>query len=219
MILNGAVQDELDASIAGLASRRRMDNRRENRVWLYFQPDPAPPLLAVPEKLKIDFPKWAIFVLGGLAALWGLVEVIGFITGPTATEPGAAMWLSLLLLLGGGFLFVWFRIQAKVAALRRGVREARGLQDLGDAVDDAEPETDHPLVAAQPPDVRPEDDQHQHRGDREAHREEVRGRDRRDEVADEEERRAPHRGEEHEQAGGDGPRPRRGEGHLRRWSG
>ncbi|MET9626972.1 hypothetical protein ABZX92_05870 [Lentzea sp. NPDC006480] len=125
MILDGAVQDELDASIAAIASRRRMDNRRENRVWLYFQPDPAPPLLAVPDKQKIDFRNWAMFVLGGLAALWGLVEVIGFATGPTPVESAAALWISLLLVLGGGFLFVWFRIQAKSSDLHRGVREAR----------------------------------------------------------------------------------------------
>jgi hypothetical protein len=98
------------------------------------------------------------------------------------------------------------------------MRQPDGLQDLGDAVDDAESEPDHPLVPAEAPDVRPEDHQHQHGGDGEPHREEVRGRDRLDEVADEEERR-PHRGEQDEQAGRDDPRPRRGEGHLRRWSG
>lgn len=125
MILDGAVQDSLDAAIAALAQQQRMEDRRANRAWLYFQPEPAPPLLAEPAKPGVDLPKWAMFVLGGLAAVWGLVLVVGFMTGPETVAPGVTMWFSLLLVLGGVFLFVWFRIQAKVMDRRRAVREAR----------------------------------------------------------------------------------------------
>ncbi len=121
MILDGAVQDSLDASIAVLAEQRRMDNRREHRAWLYFQPEPAPPLLAEPAKAPVDVKNWAMFVLGALAALWGLVRLFDFLTGAAP----ASAWIALLASLAWAFILVWFRIQAKVMDRRRGVREAR----------------------------------------------------------------------------------------------
>lgn len=123
MILDGAIQDVLDTSVAAIAASRRMDNRRAQRVWLFFQPHPAPPLLAGLEKQPFDFPKWAMAVLGGLATLLGLFAVLGDITEPVQAPP-AARWFSLLMVLGGGFLLIWFRLEAKLKDNLRAVKEA-----------------------------------------------------------------------------------------------
>lgn len=123
MILDGAIQDVLDDSVASIASSRRMDNRRAQRAWLFFQPHPAAPQLAGLEKMPFDFPKWAMLVVGGLAVLLGLPAVIGDIIGPLEA-PAGAPWFSLLMVVGGGFLLIWFRVLAKLMDVLREVKEA-----------------------------------------------------------------------------------------------
>lgn len=123
MILDGAIQDVLDDSVASIAASRRMDNRRAQRAWLFFQPHPAAPQLAALEKMPFDFPKWAMLVIGGLAALLGLLAVLGDVTG-ALNAPAGARWFSLLLVVGGGFLLIWFRLRAKLMDLLREVKEA-----------------------------------------------------------------------------------------------
>ena len=98
-------------------------------------------------------------------------------------------------------------------------REALGLEDLCQAVERAEPDSDEHLPAAQGAHGSPEDDEHDDGRKAEAHREEVDRRDRLDEVADEEEGRAPHGGERDEQQRGQARARRGGHGPVRRSSG
>ncbi len=121
-ILDGAIQDVLDNSVAGIAASRRMDNRRGQRAWLFFQPHPAPPLLADLSRQPFDFPKWAMAVFGAIAVLLGLFAVLGDITEPMQA-PASARWISLLMVLGGGFLLIWFRMEAKLKDYLRADKE------------------------------------------------------------------------------------------------
>jgi hypothetical protein len=83
------------------------------------------------------------------------------------------------------------------------VRQADGLQDLGNGIQDAEADSDPELAPADGPELTPEHGHHRGRSDREAHCEEVGRGQHSDDVADQVERRTPDRGDADQQQGRD----------------
>jgi len=79
------------------------------------------------------------------------------------------------------------------------VRQADGLQVLGDGIEDTKADADLQLAPPQGQQRAPEHDHHDGCRDREADREEVGRGQHANDVADQEEGRTPHRGDAHEQ--------------------
>ncbi|AOS63775.1 hypothetical protein [Actinoalloteichus hymeniacidonis] len=91
MILSSADQAVLDATRAGRIAVERFSGDRTARAWKFFEPDPAPPRLSMPQATVLERGTWTRAVAGVLllaTALWS--AVIG------ATGVGLAVSLPLL---------------------------------------------------------------------------------------------------------------------------
>lgn len=65
MILDGGMQDHLDAQYALQMSSQRMGGDRKYRAWKFFEPDPVPPLRRWPRPVEIDAFAW-VKLAGGV---------------------------------------------------------------------------------------------------------------------------------------------------------
>jgi len=113
MILNGAVQDALDAVNAEMVVSERMSGNRGQRAWKFFQPDPAPPVPAMARPPVSRPGPWVKAVLGGIGALlglWSLVDVL-------AVNPVQA-GLSFVAFFGGGLIAMRYGLERVVLADR-----------------------------------------------------------------------------------------------------
>ncbi len=119
MILNGAVQDVLDAVNAEIVANERMGGKRDERAWKFFQPNPAPPRRAEPHRPLVSSELWVKAVLGGIGLRLGLLFAFGFLV----QDPVRA-GVCLVLCLGGGFLAVRYRLERALVEERRLAKES-----------------------------------------------------------------------------------------------
>ncbi|MDG6101406.1 hypothetical protein Daura_39920 [Dactylosporangium aurantiacum] len=66
MILDGGMQDHLDARYARELGVQRLDGQRKYRAWKFFEPDPVPPLRRQPPPAKVSPAAWTAVVVGGV---------------------------------------------------------------------------------------------------------------------------------------------------------
>jgi hypothetical protein len=68
MILDGGLQDQIDATYAEDVRTQRMSDNRRGRAWKFFEPDPTPPLRRPARPAQIPEVAWLAAALGGLVA-------------------------------------------------------------------------------------------------------------------------------------------------------
>lgn len=74
LIMTGALQDRLDAKYAVEVKQRRMDGKRAERAWKFFQPVPCPPVLVHLREPQLDTAHRAMAIIGtGVSAVALLV--------------------------------------------------------------------------------------------------------------------------------------------------
>lgn len=117
MILDGAVQDQMDRLNAELVRSGRIAGDRKKRAPKFFEPDPAEPKRVEPSFHPVDQSgAWTAAGLGGAAcAGLFLVAVLAF---DMSASPLVVLYA--LGLLGSGGLAWWFGSQVAAAELRRG---------------------------------------------------------------------------------------------------
>jgi hypothetical protein len=79
LILTGVLQDGLDARFAGLVRTRRTGDNRENRVWKFFEPEPARPRpITIRDPVLEPFPRTMAIsgaVMGGAGLVLAFILV------------------------------------------------------------------------------------------------------------------------------------------------
>ncbi|MEV1053854.1 hypothetical protein [Streptomyces sp. NPDC049887] len=118
--LSEIVRERLDAEEADDIRAHRTDTRRAERVPLFFEPDPLPPLQVPAVVIPVTF-RFKAMLGGGV-----LLVLAGLFTGvPTMFHGSAGSALvALLLLVGGGAAATWFGVDR---AWRRGRARQEGV--------------------------------------------------------------------------------------------
>ncbi|MGW0809818.1 hypothetical protein [Nonomuraea sp. NPDC002799] len=113
MILTGGVQDRIDAVYAAQAAEQRMGGDRTERVWKFFEPEPAPP--RGPDLVEPVL-KRSGRVQAVIAALPAVVALLLLLAAGIGSAPGTLL-LVLLLLAGGLYALARFGVERNARVL------------------------------------------------------------------------------------------------------
>jgi hypothetical protein len=134
-MLPGAMQDRRDAELAEVIKARRMDNGRQRRVPLFFEPDPAEPH-PVPPRPRETTGRQYLMAVGGIVLI-----VLGDLAAAraAATSNLLVSILGVALCLGGAAGAVPLALRWRYLALRRAARqrEAAGVPSAAPPPDPA----------------------------------------------------------------------------------
>lgn len=76
MILDGGMQDHLDAQYAKELGGQRLEGKRKYRAWKFFEPDPVPPRRWRPPPVKVPPAAWTAVIVGGMLTATALTLLL-----------------------------------------------------------------------------------------------------------------------------------------------
>jgi hypothetical protein len=119
MILEGSIQNQLEAKTAEEVVRQRMSNDRRERVPLFFEADPEGPRAKLPERPVFSRSARVTAAFGVIAGAAGLLLSLRLIAGQSVL----AVALFAVLLAGGGYATVGFGLTRFAITGRRSDKE------------------------------------------------------------------------------------------------